>query len=160
MVETESLVPNGTTPVQDNFEKDYQHVAQYLETNTPSYVFVRLDEKASTGEYNWLFLSYVPDNAKVRDKMLYASTRATLTKELGDYRFVENFYGTDKIAPEEFAHTIQEINTRMDYADRLSWRVAIHQLHAFIDSENQNIYHLHQLSISDPIEINFYEQHM
>ncbi|CAO3698797.1 unnamed protein product [Rhizopus stolonifer] len=92
----ESLVPNGTTPVQDNFEKDYQHVAQYLETSTPSYVFVRLDEKASTGEYNWLFLSYVPDNAKVRDKMLYASTRATLTKELGDYRFVENFYGTDK----------------------------------------------------------------
>lgn len=56
-----------------------------------------MDEKSSTGEYNWLFLCYVPDNAKIRDKMLYASTRATLTKELGDYRFVDSIYGTDKV---------------------------------------------------------------
>ncbi|KAI9253217.1 hypothetical protein BY458DRAFT_521960 [Sporodiniella umbellata] len=92
----ESLVSNGSTPAQGTFEKDYQHVAEYLESNTPAYIFVRLDQKTSTGEYNWLLLSYVPDNAKVRDKMLYASTRATLTKELGDYRFVESIYGTDQ----------------------------------------------------------------
>ncbi|KAG1050938.1 hypothetical protein G6F55_007713 [Rhizopus delemar] len=92
----ESLVPNGTTPVQDDFERDYQHVSQYLEDTIPAYVFVRLDEKSTTGEYNWLFLCYVPDKAKIRDKMLYASTRATLTKELGDYRFADQVYGTDK----------------------------------------------------------------
>jgi twinfilin-like protein len=56
-----------------------------------------LDEKTSTGEYKWLFLCYVPDHAKVRDKMLYASTRATLTKELGDYRFADSIYGTEKV---------------------------------------------------------------
>jgi twinfilin-like protein len=78
---------------------DYQHVSQYLEETIPAYVFVRLDEKASTGEYNWLFLCYVPDKAKIRDKMLYASTRATLTKELGDYRFADQVYGTDKVDP-------------------------------------------------------------
>lgn len=77
---------------------DYkQYIDDYLEATTPAYIFVRLDEKASTGEYKWLFLCYVPDHAKVRDKMLYASTRATLTKELGDYRFADSIYGTEKV---------------------------------------------------------------
>ncbi|CEG69724.1 hypothetical protein RMATCC62417_05749 [Rhizopus microsporus] len=95
-IQNESLIPNGITPVQEDFQKDFQYVSDYLEPTTPAYVFVRMDEKSSTGEYNWLFLCYVPDNAKIRDKMLYASTRATLTKELGDYRFVDSIYGTDK----------------------------------------------------------------
>lgn len=76
---------------------DYAHVLGYLDDKVPAYVLVRLDTKNSEGEYNWLFLAHVPDNAKVRDKMLYASTRATLTKELGDNRFSDNMYGTDKV---------------------------------------------------------------
>lgn len=111
----ESLVPNGTCAVKDGFEegkhhaykycvfvlilfKDYKNnIEEYLDTTTPAYIFVRLDEKNSTNEYKWLFLCYVPDHAKVRDKMLYASTRATLTRELGDYRFVDSIYGTEKV---------------------------------------------------------------
>ncbi|KAG2202383.1 hypothetical protein INT47_008854 [Mucor saturninus] len=96
-IEHESLVPNGTLAVKDGFEEDYKNnIEQYLDTTTPAYIFVRLDEKTSTNEYKWLFLCYVPDHAKVRDKMLYASTRATLTRELGDYRFVDSIYGTEK----------------------------------------------------------------
>ncbi|KAI9494813.1 hypothetical protein BDB00DRAFT_817177 [Zychaea mexicana] len=92
----ESLEANGTIPVDASFEQDYNKVLEYLEDSTPSYILIRLDDKASTGEYNWLLVSYVPDNAKVRDKMLYASTRATLTKELGDNRFTDSVYGTTK----------------------------------------------------------------
>ncbi|CEP17458.1 hypothetical protein [Parasitella parasitica] len=123
-IENESLIPNGSTEVRGDFESgtknsvfskgslrptnflehvDYeQYIDQYLETSTPSYIFVRLDEKNSSGEYQWLFLCYVPDNAKVRDKMLYASTRATLTKELGDYRFSDSIYGTEKVSRIEY----------------------------------------------------------
>lgn len=80
------------------FKKDYKNsIEQYLDTTTPAYIFVRLDEKTETNEYKWLFLCYVPDHAKVRDKMLYASTRATLTRELGDYRFTDSIYGTEKV---------------------------------------------------------------
>ncbi|RUS21474.1 hypothetical protein BC937DRAFT_92609 [Endogone sp. FLAS-F59071] len=76
--------------------KDFNTIQNYLEPTTPSFVLYRLDTKSpSSGEYEWLFLSYVPDVAKVRDKMLYASTRATLTKELGDYRFKDSMYGTN-----------------------------------------------------------------
>ncbi|RUP50269.1 hypothetical protein BC936DRAFT_139792 [Jimgerdemannia flammicorona] len=74
---------------------DFDAIQTYLEPPNPAYVFYRLDTKsASSDEYDWLFLAYVPDNAKVRDKMLYASTRATLTKGLGDARFKDSVYGT------------------------------------------------------------------
>ncbi|KAI9323825.1 hypothetical protein BX666DRAFT_1873781 [Dichotomocladium elegans] len=69
-------------------------MAHFFEPTQPVYVLVRLDTKDSKGEYEWLFLCYVPDHAKIRDKMLYASTRASLTKELGDSRFVDSIYGT------------------------------------------------------------------
>jgi len=34
---------------------------------------------------------------KVREKMLYAASRATLTKVLGDNKFVDSLYGSIKV---------------------------------------------------------------
>lgn len=76
---------------------DYTKITDFFEPATPAYVLVRLDEKDTKGGYNWLFLCYVPDNAKVRDKMLYASTRASLTKSLGDSHFTDSVYGTAEV---------------------------------------------------------------
>ncbi|KAI9270623.1 hypothetical protein BDA99DRAFT_596203 [Phascolomyces articulosus] len=88
---------NGNTRIlRVSIVKDYSKVLEYLDESTPSYILIRLDDKANTGKYNWLFVSYVPDNAKVRDKMIYASTRASLTKELGDNHFTDSIYGTSK----------------------------------------------------------------
>ncbi|RHZ88592.1 hypothetical protein Glove_22g100 [Diversispora epigaea] len=96
----ESLVSNGTQNVTGLWDSDFAKVREFLDEEKPCYILYRLDSKSSTGNYEWLFLAYVPDNAKVRDKMLYASTRATLTKDLGDSRFVDSMYGT---AMEEFS---------------------------------------------------------
>ncbi|CEI98457.1 hypothetical protein RMCBS344292_12565 [Rhizopus microsporus] len=128
----------------------------------------------------------------IKNRVPIKSIRIERDYSLGDgiTRFYTN-YPEDLqglITPEQFKHTIEEVNRMMDYADRLSWKVilenimetltiylwpvlfsthyqrAIDRLHAFIDSENQNVYHPHNLSISDPvksaflfIEINFYE---
>lgn len=46
----------------------------------------------------WLFLSFVPDSAPVRAKMLYASTRATCSRELGDSRFASSMFATSKVS--------------------------------------------------------------
>ncbi|CAG8517611.1 2606_t:CDS:10 [Diversispora eburnea] len=86
----ESLVSNGTQNVTGLWDS----VREFLDEANPCYILYRLDSKSSSGNYEWLFLAYVPDNAKVRDKMLYASTRASLTKDLGDTRFVDSMYGT------------------------------------------------------------------
>ncbi|CAG8642650.1 2366_t:CDS:2, partial [Paraglomus occultum] len=91
---SESLIPDGTAEVSGSWETDFSKIQDFLEEKKPAYIIYRLDTKSSAGDYEWLFLAYVPDNAKVRDKMLYASTRATLTKELGDYRFVDSMYGS------------------------------------------------------------------
>ena len=42
----------------------------------------RLDSKNAMG-YDYVFVSYSPDYANVREKMIYASTRATLKTEFG-----------------------------------------------------------------------------
>ena len=46
---------------------------------------------------DWLLIQYVPEKAKVREKMLFAASKATLTKELGDYKFVDSFYASLKV---------------------------------------------------------------
>ncbi|KAK3985237.1 hypothetical protein QBC44DRAFT_335502 [Cladorrhinum sp. PSN332] len=45
-------------------------------------------------------VTYVPDTAKVRQKMLFASTRLTLVRELGSEHFRETFFAT---TPEELS---------------------------------------------------------
>lgn len=40
--------------------------------------------------------TYVPDTAQVRQKMLFASTRLTLVRELGAERFRETIFVTSK----------------------------------------------------------------
>lgn len=55
-------------------------VTTWLSATDCCYILMRSDAKNSNNNFNWILLSYVPDNAKIREKMLYASTRATLKK--------------------------------------------------------------------------------
>lgn len=56
-------------------------------------LIIRLDSKNSSG-YEWLFISWSPDTAPVRQKMLYASTKATLKQEFGTSQIKEELHGT------------------------------------------------------------------
>lgn len=49
-------------------------------------------------------VTYVPDTAKVRQKMLFAATRLTLVRELGREHFRETIFATtrDELTPEGF----------------------------------------------------------
>jgi len=58
------------------------------------YILYRTDLKNPQGDYVWYLLRYVPDKAKVRDKMIYASTVATLKQQLGSGLFAEDIFGT------------------------------------------------------------------
>lgn len=57
------------------------------------YNFLRLDSKDNAG-YNWLLFTWSPDNSPVRQKMLYASTKATLKKEFGAAQIKEEVFVT------------------------------------------------------------------
>lgn len=62
---TEKLVPDGTTPMSGTLEEDMEGLQELLQENSPAYILARLDGSASA----WLAITYVPDSAKVRDKV-------------------------------------------------------------------------------------------
>jgi twinfilin-like protein len=53
----------------------------------------RLDSKDNAG-FNWLLFFWSPDHSPVREKMLYASTKATLKKEFGASQIKEEVFAT------------------------------------------------------------------
>ena len=53
----------------------------------------RLDSQNSLG-YEWLFITWIPENAPVREKMIYASTKATLKSQFGSGQIKEDILGT------------------------------------------------------------------
>lgn len=93
-IENEQLVLKQQHNEKHNWEKDYEkYVTSLVEENQPCYILYRLDEKNSLG-YEWLFISWSPDTAQVRQKMLYASTKATLKQEFGTSHIKEEVHGT------------------------------------------------------------------
>ncbi|KAH9180631.1 actin depolymerizing protein [Lactarius sanguifluus] len=100
-IHNEALVADTTLPPSSTLENDLNSLQSLLDDNIPAYVLVRLDDPPSA----WLAIHYVPDTARVRDKMLYASTRNTLTKSLGAALFVDTIFATSKadLTPEGYA---------------------------------------------------------
>ena len=70
-----------------DWEADLDKVPSELEESTPAYVLYNKGD-------GWILMAYVPDKAKVKGKMLYASTRATVKRTLGANFFVEEMFGT------------------------------------------------------------------
>jgi len=62
---TETLVEAASWPKARDLIKDFEHISGYVEDNVPAYLLVRLDTVLS----EWLVISYVPDTARVRDKV-------------------------------------------------------------------------------------------
>ncbi|KZT68163.1 actin depolymerizing protein [Daedalea quercina L-15889] len=91
-IRNESLVPDETIPPSGTLEQDLDRLNAIVEDDIPAYVLVRFDAPPS----EWLAIYYVPDSAKVRDKMLYAATRTTLAKTLGAAHFTDSIFATSK----------------------------------------------------------------
>ena len=62
---TESLVHDVSINVHGSFEEDLAALQDIVEDDIPVYLLVRLDDPSS----DWLMIYYVPDSAKVRDKV-------------------------------------------------------------------------------------------
>lgn len=95
-IENEELTCTGTAEVKKDWLKDYDKlIAPMIEEQTPCYILYRLDSKTSLG-YAWLLLSWVPDGASIRQKMVYASTKATLKTEFGSAHITEELHATSR----------------------------------------------------------------
>lgn len=73
----------------------------------------------------FISIAYVPDTANVRQKMLFASTRNTLLRELGTEKFGESLFATRKeeLTPEGFRkHDVHEAKYGIHYSPTRSMR--------------------------------------
>ena len=64
---SESLVHDQSFPIQGNFNADLLKLQdrEVLQNDMPAYVLARLDDPSS----EWLAIFYVPDSARIRDKV-------------------------------------------------------------------------------------------
>ncbi|KAL1729254.1 hypothetical protein EV714DRAFT_273871 [Schizophyllum commune] len=107
VIQNESLVHAASVPVGGQLADDLPKLQELLEDAEPAYILAKLDEPSP----DWLAIHYVPDNAKVRDKMLYASTRNALMRALGSATFTDNIYATSKddVTPEAYAAHLRHL---------------------------------------------------
>jgi len=91
----ETLIDISSVPIgSSNYEEDFNKAVDLLEPIVPCYILYRLDSKNQEGQFQWVLFAYVPDKSKVKDKMMYSSTRANLKRQLGSNYFVNEIFGT------------------------------------------------------------------
>ncbi|KAK4502438.1 hypothetical protein PRZ48_005863 [Zasmidium cellare] len=93
-IDNEKLIPKTTIPLQGpSFKDDLNQLQDHLTPNAASYILLKVEPGAADG---YVAVTYVPNAAPVRQKMLFASTRLTLVRELGIERFRETLFATEK----------------------------------------------------------------
>ncbi|XP_069062706.1 twinfilin-2 isoform X1 [Pleurodeles waltl] len=96
VIEDEQLVLGAYKELSGSWDRDYDSsVLPLLDETQPCYILYRLDTQNAQG-FEWLFISWSPDNSPVRLKMLYAATRATVKKEFGGGHIKDELFGTLK----------------------------------------------------------------
>ncbi len=90
---TDKLVAGGTQALGASWEADFAGLAAFLQPKQPCYVAYRLDTRNMTG-FEWLLVHYAPEGATVKDRMLYASTRELLKRQLGASYFADELFAS------------------------------------------------------------------
>ncbi|KAE8154734.1 hypothetical protein BDV25DRAFT_94377 [Aspergillus avenaceus] len=75
------------------FYPSLSQLSSVLQPKTPIYLLFRRPEAGSS---SLIALTYIPSNAPVRAKTLFASTRATLVRELGSEKFASTVFATEE----------------------------------------------------------------
>lgn len=98
------LAPVHEAAKSGSWEDDLAMVSPLCEADTPCYILFKKD-----GGAVWIMFTFVPDTAKVKPKMLYASTRAPLKIQLGASQFEDDLYGTEPadFSKEGYEHFIE-----------------------------------------------------
>lgn len=92
-IERETVLPRHLLPSSSpDFHSDLSSISFHLTPTEACYVLLRRYQNAPDG---YVAVTYIPDSAPVRQKMLYASTRLTLVRELGTERFRESVSVTE-----------------------------------------------------------------
>ena len=91
---SESLVLSSQVAGTGDVATDFKTAAATVDAALPCIILFRLSDGAPS---RWVLVSYVPESAKVRDKMLYASSRDDLMMALGLDHFKGQYQCTEPV---------------------------------------------------------------
>lgn len=89
----EKIVEKQNSDFDDDFDAT---MTGLVEADRPCYIFMKF-----LSAKEWVFITYSPDSAGVREKMLYAATRASLKSEFGGTYVTMEYFATHM---EEMTH--------------------------------------------------------
>ena len=94
------LLTPSSPPKAASFPSDLSLLTPHLRDNEALYIILRRHDEAPA----FVAITYVPDRAPVRQKMLFASTRLSLVRELGTEHFRETIFANSdsELSPEGF----------------------------------------------------------
>ena len=81
LITSEMLVLKDTAEPGASKDSDFSSLMSKVNASEPCFILFR-DQGSK-----WIFISFVPDKASVRDKMLYASANTNIRKQFGDPHF-------------------------------------------------------------------------
>ncbi|XP_053110778.1 twinfilin-1 isoform X2 [Hemicordylus capensis] len=146
VIENEQLVVGCAGQPDESWEKDYDSfVLPLLEDKQPCYILYRLDSQNAQG-YEWIFIAWSPDHSPVRQKMLFAATRATLKKEFGGGHIKDEVFGTNKVQTEV------SVDTKHQTLQGVAFPIAKEALQALEKLKNKQLNYV-QLQIDMKNEI-------
>ncbi|KAH8724284.1 hypothetical protein GQ44DRAFT_654988 [Phaeosphaeriaceae sp. PMI808] len=95
-IQKETIVPGATIPSSSSsFLSDLAALESHTTPNAALYILIRRADNLSSPDKSLVAVTYVPNAAPVRQKMLFASTRLTLVRELGGEHFPESVFTTE-----------------------------------------------------------------
>lgn len=104
-IEDEQIKLRKIVPAKGNWEDDFDRsILPLLDPKTASYILYRLDSKNNLG-YEWILLTWIPDETHVWQKTLYASTRATIRRQFGDGYLADDLLCHDEVSKSIFGYT-------------------------------------------------------
>lgn len=110
-IDKEALVPVETLKSKSSsFSDNLAALQPHVKSDAALYAILRRHETAP----QFLAITHVPNEAPVRQKMLFASTRLTLVRELGTEHFRETILTTTKEELTEAGFLKHEAHTKLD----------------------------------------------
>ncbi|CCH61865.1 hypothetical protein TBLA_0F03270 [Henningerozyma blattae CBS 6284] len=104
-------ISNDNTSVEV-YKQDYSSVSQLAneleDFEEPIYIFIKESNKSNQFE----FLSFVPDNSPIKLKMIYASTKNTLIRQIGSNSINRQIMISEPFEIQEFLDTDTNINQK------------------------------------------------
>jgi twinfilin-like protein len=95
-IKDEQIIPGPTiASSSSSFTSDLSNLSTHVKPNEALYILLRRANELSSSDKSLCAITYVPNAAPVRQKMLFASTRLTLLRELGGEHFPETVFCTE-----------------------------------------------------------------